>query len=182
MLSSPRIAAFFCILFASFVRGENSPESILLNGNLEGGVAGWAPSQGASVQEEDGNSFIHLQADAPGEQVQMYQKVSLPGGSQSVSVSFRVRYSDLKPGAENWHTGRVVMHFKDASGQILKPDPQPFAFKGNSDGWVEKSRHITVPEGATSFEFMPALFQVASGTLDIDDISVIPSDTPAADP
>jgi len=181
-MNSPGILALFgsiaigMMLAANLAWGENP---IIQNGDFEKGSEGWAPTQGATIVAEDGNQFFRLEAAPDAGQVQVYRKVSLPTGFQSITVSFRVRYSNLTPGAESWHTGRVIMHFKDAEGNILKPDPQPFVFKGDSDGWVEKSKQINIPEGATSFELMPALFQVASGTLDIDDISVVPSEETA---
>jgi hypothetical protein len=34
---------------------------------------------------------------------------------------------------------------------------------------MEKSMTFNVPEGATHFAFMPSLFQVETGTFDLDD-------------
>jgi len=158
--------------------GEESVNSLLPNGNCEeGGIGtanGWPAAKGVSIVEEDGNHFLRLEAVESGKQIQAYRKLMIPGGTQKLKVSFRVRFAAIKPGAESWHTGRLVMHFKDASGQILKPDPAPFAFKGDSNGWVEKSVELNVPEGAVALEFMPALFQVAQGTLDLDDMAAVP--------
>ena len=156
--------------------GEIPANSLFPNGDIET-TTGWPVGKGVSIEEEDGGHFLRLQATEPGVQIQAYRKIDLPGGLQKLKVSFRVRFEEITPGAENWHTGRVVMHFKDASGQLLKPDPAPFAFKGNSNGWMDKSVELTVPEGATILEFLPALFQVAQGTLDIDDIAVVPDES-----
>jgi hypothetical protein len=155
-----------------------SQESILTGGDFEGvqlGGAGWPAANGVSIVDEDGNYFLRLEADAEGGQIQAYRRFPLPSNIPKLAISFRARHSQLTGGVENWHTGRVVMHFKDASGEVLKPDPAPFAFKGSSTGWVDKNVELVVPEGAASFEFFPALFFVPQGTLDIDDVVIAPT-------
>lgn len=152
--------------------------TLMVNGDFESGLGtshSWTSGKGVSVEDEGGNHYLRLQATEPGLQVQSYRKIKIPGGTPKLTISFRVRHENITPGAENWHTGRVVMHFKDATGTMVKPDPKPFAFKGNSDGWTEKSVELEVPEGAVELEFLPALFQVAQGTLDIDDVVIVPA-------
>jgi hypothetical protein len=165
---------------ASPLHSAEPGDTLMPNGDFESGALGsangWTSGKGASVEEEDGNKFLRLQATEPGVQVQSYRKIKIPAGTPKVKVSFRVRYDEITPGAENWHTGRVVMHFKDSTGAMTKPDPKPFAFKGKSDGWSEKSVELDVPEGSVEFEFLPALFQVQMGTLDIDDVVIVPAD------
>ncbi len=155
-------------------------DTLMVNGDFEsGGLSGansWTSGKGVSLESEDGNTFLRLQASEPGIQVQSYRKIKVPGGTPKLKVSFRVRFEGITAGVENWHTGRVIMHFKDASGAITKPDPKPFAFKGDSKGWDEKTVELEVPEGSVEFEFMPALFQVQLGTLDIDNVVVVPAD------
>lgn len=159
---------------------EDGVNNLLENGNLEesglGSSGGWPSGKGISIVEEEGNHFLRLEAVEPGVQIQAYRKIPLPGGVQKLDISFRARAIDIAPGAESWHTGRVILHFKDAANQVVKPDPAPFAFKGNSDGWVEKSVQLSVPEGATFLEIFPALFQVGQGILDVDDVVVSPAD------
>ena len=162
------------LMVLSPVRAENDAASILPNGDLEGGSTNWGVGKGITIEEESGNHFLRLKAEEPGLQIQAHRIIKLPGGIQKLNVSFRVRFEEITPGAQPWHRGSVIMHFKDAGGQILKPDPAPFAFKGNSNGWVDKSVELQVPADAVSLEFMPALFQVAQGTLDIDDMKIVP--------
>ncbi len=166
------------LLVVSASRGEDAANSLIPNGDFEAGslsgANSWPTGKGISIEEEEGNHFLRLKAEEPGLQVQAYRKIKLPGGVQKLNVSFRVRFAEITAGAQNWHTGRIVMHFKDANDQLLKPDPSAFAFKGNSNGWVDKDAQLNVPEGAVFLEFLPALFQVAQGTLDIDDVVVTP--------
>lgn len=167
----------FSVALSGIALGQ-SQESILPGGDFEGvqlGGAGWPVANGVSIVDEDGNHFLRLEADADGGQVQAYRRIPLPTNVPKLAIRFRARHSQLTGGVENWHTGRVVMHFKDASGAVLKPDPAPFAFKGSSTGWVDKNVELIVPEGAASFEFFPALFFVPQGTLDIDDVVIAPT-------
>ena len=162
------------LMVSTLASAENDAASILPNGDLEGGNVNWPVGKGITVEEEGGNHFLRLVAEEPGVQIQAHRIVKLPAGVQKLNVSFRVRFEGITPGAQPWHRGSVIMHFKDANGQLLKPDPAPFAFKGSANGWVDKSVQLAVPPDATSLEFMPALFQVAAGTLDIDDMKVVP--------
>lgn len=158
-------------------RGEGN--SLLTNGDFEGANGtngGWPVGKGITIEEEGGNHFLRLQSTEPNVQVQAYRKIPLTAGIQKLKVSFKVKYEDIKPGVQNWHTARIVMHFLDAAGKPLKPDPAAFAFKGDSNGWVEKSAELTVPEGAAALEFLPALFQVAQGTMELDDVVIAPAD------
>jgi len=41
----------------------------------------------------------------------------------------------------------------------------------STEGWVERSAKFLVPEGAKTLDFMPALFQVETGTFDLDDMA-----------
>ena len=169
---------FLVLIAASVAWGEPNAKSLLTNGDFEAGSSGaandWPTGKGISIEEEAGNHFLRLQTEEPGLQIQAHRIIKLPGGVQKLNVSFRVRFAEITLGAQSWHRGSVIMHFKDVNGQILKPDPSPFAFAGNSNGWVDKSVQLAVPEGALTLEFMPALFQVARGTLDIDDVVVAP--------
>lgn len=168
----------FPLLFLT-VATSHSADSIMENGDLETGGLGsnnsWTAGKGVTIEEENGNHFLHLEAVEPNVQIQSYRLVKIPDGVKKLKVSFKVRYENITPGAENWHTGRLIMHFKDAGGGMLKPDPKPFAFKDKSDGWVEKEVELDVPEGSVALEFMPALFQVGTGTLDIDDVVITPA-------
>jgi hypothetical protein len=177
MLKTVTTLCVFSVMLSGLASAQNQ-ESILAGGDFEGvqlGGSGWPAAKGVSIVEEDGNQFLRLEADGDGGQIQAYRRIDLPTDVPKLAISFRARHSELTGGAENWHTGRVVMHFKDASGGVLKPDPAPIAFKGSSDGWVEKTVELTVPEGAASFEFFPALFFVPQGTLDIDDVVIAPT-------
>jgi len=84
----------------------------------------------------------------------------------------KARYTDLKRGKANWHDGRILLDFKDADGNKLKGGAKAQAFTGSSKGWVSKTIEFAVPEGAKTLEVMPALFMIAGGQLDLDDLEL----------
>jgi len=57
----------------------------------------------------------------------------------AVEIRLRVRYTDVQPGQQPWFDARVISHFKDASGGILKPEPETPFWRGSSKGWVERA-------------------------------------------
>jgi hypothetical protein len=87
-------------------------------------------------------------------------------------MSWRWRSTDLKPGKEPWFDARIMLNFKDAAGEKLSPSPAAPYLRTSTNGWQKRTTRFLVPEGARSFEFMPSLFQVEKGTLDLDDIVI----------
>lgn len=168
---------FFPLLLISavtFTQAADPGNSLVTNGDFEAGAKDWSVGKGVTVEKDGSNQFLRLQSTEPNTQVQSHRKVKIPGGTQKLKVSFRVHYDEIVSGAENWHNGSLVMHFKDSTGAIAKPSPRPFSFKGKSDGWVEKEVELDVPEGAVELEILPALFMVQQGTLEFDDFVIIP--------
>ncbi len=148
----------------------------LSNGDMEADANGnhwpddWPQGAGLSWRAEDGGHYLRLSPATPGDTVTAYRSVAVPQGVLLLELSYRVRYSDIQPGEEGWHDGRIILHFKDAEGRELQPAPDNPPLRGSSDGWLERSRLLIVPEGAAVLEFMPALFSVQAGALDIDDV------------
>lgn len=158
------------------------PASLISNGNFEtdANADGWPdawgkPKTGGSWPQENGNHFLRLTSTAPGEVVMLYQQYRIPDGMKALELSFKWRVSNLKKGRQSWFDARIMMDFKDAAGQKLKGAPAPNTGK-STDGWVEKNVKFLVPEDARTLEFMPALFQVESGTFDLDDVTLTPAD------
>lgn len=156
---------------------------LLANGGFEldadhdGRPDGW-PVPGASWESEGANHFMRLQATETGKQLILYRQVPA-NGAKAIRATFKVRYADVQRGAQPWHDARIIIDCKDAAGKALSPAPSHPYFTGSSNGWIEKSITFAVPAGTESISFMPALFQVDSGTLDIDDVALVAVD-PAA--
>lgn len=153
-------------------------DNLLKNGNLEQDANGdgkpdaWPTPDGVTWETEEGNRFLRLEA-RPDKMLTVYHVVPISGEHEAFTFSFRARANDLKRGKANWHDGRIILDFKNADGKKLQPSPGHPSFKGSSNGWVEKTIEFIVPEGATQLEIMPAMFQVASGSLDVDDLKLV---------
>lgn len=136
----------------------------------------WPRVQGASWENENGTRFLRLRAERPGQMIMLYRQVILPSPPPpALEIRLRLRTTDIRHGKENWMTSQVIGHFKDKAEKILKPEPESPHFAGTSDGWVEYHYAVTVPRRAHLFEFMPCLFQPASGTLDLAECAVFPA-------
>jgi hypothetical protein len=136
----------------------------------------WSHPEGATWQTEGDTHFLRLQSAKPGQSILIYRQVALPSPPPpALEIHLRVRYSDIKVGDKSWFDGRVMGHFKNKAGQVVKPDPATPTFRGSSKGWQDKTYVVKVPASATMLELMPTLFQAASGTLDFARIDVFPA-------
>lgn len=169
------ILAALALIAPSAARAD---QSLIPNGSFEVASASgdwpdkWPKVDGASWQEEEGNHFLRLTVVTPEKAVLEYWLLPVKEGQYD--LSFRARYKDIKPGKQPWFDGRVMMNFKDSAGKIVKGAPGAPTFRGSSDGWVSKSVRINVPAGVPSLEIMFTLFQAQSGTLDFDDVKLVP--------
>jgi len=154
-----------------------SAASLMPNGALEkvrdDWPEGWPRHARAAYLEEDGNHFLRQTAE-PGKMVMLYQNLRLPADAEAYKLSFRVRWEGVKVGKEKWFDARVIIDFKDAAGQKLPGGPGHPSFKGSSKGWETRALGLVVPPGAATLEIMPTLFNAAAGTLDIDDVEIVP--------
>jgi hypothetical protein len=155
--------------------------SLLSNGNFEAAVGSpawpehWPRAEGASYEVEAGNHFLRLTPAKEGQMLTLYRAVDVKPEHKAFALSFRVRTTDLKRGKANWHDGRIILDFKSAAGDKLKHGPRHPNFSGTTKGgWIERTVEFSVPAGATKLEVMPALFQVASGQMDLDDLVLTP--------
>ncbi len=132
----------------------------------------WPRHKNATREKEGDNHFIRLKSPSPGATVLLFQKVAIPAGAKVMELKWRQRASDLKPGAQAWFDARIMLEFRNAEDKKVAGAPGAPYLRKPTDGWQERSVRVTVPEGATHFAFMPSLFQVESGTFDLDDFSL----------
>jgi len=155
-------------------------ESLIANGDFEtdkngdGLADGWLGknTDNVSCEEEDGNHFLRLRITEPGKMVHVYKLLPLAADDNALELTFRARYTDIKPGDQPWYDGRIMMNFKLVDGKKVG-GPAPY-FRGTSDGWRTVTRQFLVPDKAVTIEFMPALFMAKRGTLDLDDFHLTP--------
>jgi len=144
---------------------------------------GWGngPSDGVSWGNDSGKRFIRLTANDP-EKVQMlYKMVVLPLGLKAIDISFRYRTAGVVKGEQAPGDARVALHFFNGtrfghleSGKELSPEPDPLILSPQTEGWTEVHDQLAVPEGATKLQWMPGLWYVRAGTLDLADIKIAP--------
>lgn len=178
-----RLPRFRCALLAFGVcflaAAAHAETNLLTNGDFETGdtsPAHWPMPQGVSWESEGGNSFLRLTPPAPDKMLTVYRVINVKPDHQAYEFTFRVRATEIQRGSANWHDARIVLDFKDADGKKLKGGPGHPNFKGSTEGWKPQTRRFLVPEGAATLEVMPALFQVKSGTFDLDDLTLTPTD------
>lgn len=170
------VATLVCVPLAAQAFGDET-QSLIAHGNLEadqnadGWPDGWPrQKEGVTWEVEDGNHFLRLKSRRPGETVMLYQPVKLPAKTRALTLSWRMRCTELKPGKQPWFDARMLLEFKDAAGQKLSGGPPAPYVRKNTDGWIERRTSFLVPEGTQILELMPALFQVEQGVLDLDDL------------
>ena len=158
---------------------------LIPNGNFQaegkGGVPDkWGRLKGdLSWQKEGDNRFLRLVSPAPGKTVLLYHPIDLPKGAKALDFKWSQRVANLKRGKEGHFDARILFQWLDAAGHKMEGAPPPAATQKNTDGWVDQSASFLVPDGAVALVLMPTLFQVESGTFDLDNLSLRPAD-PAA--
>jgi len=152
-------------------------DSLLSNGGMEqdGNKDAWPDDwprlPGHSTwEQEEGNHFIRLKATEPDAMLVLLRRIPVPDGVKAMQLSFRVRCAAILTGKKPFHDGRVIIDFKGASGESVGPPPAAPYFKGTLKEWEEKKVLFAIPEGAAFVDIRPALFQVRSGSFDIDDV------------
>lgn len=136
----------------------------------------WPRPDGVTFGKEGDTPFLRLQSAKAGQMVSLYRRADLPTPPPAgLEVRLRVRHADIQSGQQPWHDGRVIAHFKNRAGRVLKPEPPVPSFRGSSTGWVDRTYFVPVPVSAASFEIMPCLFQTARGTLDVAQCLVLPA-------
>src|SRR4051812_44182999 len=94
----------------TFAADADAPATALVaNGNFEtdadgnGQPEGWPIKENVTWAEEGGNHFIRLKSPEPGVNVMVYKLVALkPAEQKALQLTYKVRYDNLKPGAELW--------------------------------------------------------------------------------
>jgi endoglucanase len=175
------LAAALLLMFSgvhSISAGNLAPNGSFEEAGEEGTwPAGWSGvKSGGSWGMEEGNRFLRLESPAAGEMVMLYQELRIPEGVGALEFSWRQRVSGLKVGAQPWFDARIMLEFLDSGREKVGAAPRAPNAARDSGGWVEKRVEFLVPEGVVWLKFMPALFQAAAGTFDLDDIVIRPVD------
>jgi hypothetical protein len=166
-----------CLLILAGVR-VSAQVNLLPQGNFEspGVNTGWAEgfnipnNQEFQVISENGKHWLRIENRDAGRQldyVHGYVKVSPQIASLTISV--RMKATDLKTGKDGWHTARVALMFEGGSFGYPPEVPELTA----DFDWVTKSVELKVPAGATRLNIQPAMFY-CTGVFEIADLMVTP--------
>ena len=137
---------------------------------------GWAEgfnipnNQEFKVVSEGGTSWLRIENHDAGRQLDyVHAFVKITPEITSLTVSVRMRATNLKIGKEGWHTARVTLVFE---GGYFGYPPQVPELREDSD-WIMKSVDLEVPQGATRLNIQPAMFY-CTGVFEIADLAVTP--------
>ena len=153
--------------------------SLLKNGDFETPSVedssfpeGWGKADGITWEIAGDKHFLRLVQKEPGKMLMAYREVAIPADAKALEVTIRYRTADIKTGTNNWFDARTIFHFLDVQRQQVKGDPGAMIFSTKAGSWSTVTSKFVVPEGATILQMMPALFQVAAGTLDLSEIRI----------
>lgn len=164
----------------------NAMSPVAVNGDFEidadndGWPDGWPDlsQEGGEWLSEDGKRFVRLHNPESDKSIRLYRDIPIPVGIEAIEVLIRWRVSDLKPGTMPWHDARVIIDIRDAAGNKLTPQPPPvFTQHGTAGQWINQTVEFIIPENGVSLEVMPGLYEVQSGTLDLDTMIIQPIDS-----
>ena len=168
------------ILTFLWLMGGHSPAQVNLlpQGNFEhpGVNTGWAEgfnipnNQEFKVIAEGGRQWLRIENSDAGRQLDyVHAFVNVTPQITSLTVSVRMKATDLKIGKEGWHTARVALMFEGGSFDYPPEVPE---LRADSD-WVTKSVELKVPKGATRLNIQPAMFY-CTGVFEIAELTVTP--------
>ncbi len=170
-------------LHAASLGAENQPlpqENLIKNGDFSQGKD-WPddwPKGDRLSWETDADGVRHLRITAdPGKFVNIYKWLRVENyAGQALELSVTAR-TQVERGSDNWHTPRIIMHFKNHAfpweGKNVNPSPGALAFPTSTDGeWVTRTSRFHIPKDAKTMEFMPSLPHVKSGTFDLREVSL----------
>jgi hypothetical protein len=162
---APPVAATPAPLFAV------AAEPLIGNGQFTAALAGWnVPNPaGAAVVTEHGNSFVRLTGSAI-----VQRDIPLNPSWGKLRIGVHARYTDIVPGAKSWHRGRVNLDFKDAKGKHVGDWPRMIDYLGTRADWQHDEETYDIPAGATKLRLQLGMWEVQSGTLDLDNIVLEP--------
>jgi endoglucanase len=175
------LLALLALALSGFCPAFAADDSLLPDGTFEQvspsaeQPAGWPKAPFASWPVEDGNRFLRLESAEPNTMQSLHLEVPVPPGVLALELSFRARVTHLKKGLKPWNDARIIIDFKDAFGNRVG-NASPSYFGSNTNGWKPVSNRFLVPKEVATLVIMPALFEVQSGTFDLDDIALRPID------
>jgi endoglucanase len=183
LLSATGLSLLLAMSGPGKAQGAPVAPNLVVNGDFQtdadanGTPDNWSTAKGGlSYAIEGENRFMRLTPEKPGQMILNYRQIAIPEGIKALELKWKQRISNLKPSKYPWFDARIMMQWLDATGNELAGSASAPTARKNTVGWVERSKSFLVPEGAVTLVLMPTLFQVESGTYDLDDLSLGPTD------
>ncbi|MAX25369.1 MAG: endoglucanase [Phycisphaeraceae bacterium] len=169
-----------CFIIMMSCLPTHAAENLFLNGDLQAGSTelpakwGLKPEQGVTCKTQGDNRFLRLTSMHPGKTVLTYREFYFnpDDAGRFLRLSFKMRCNDLQRGEKPWFVGTLFIQFVDDNNKKLSPGVRGIPrVKGTMD-WQDKSVDMVIPDKAVKLQIMPVLFNVKSGTMDMDDFSL----------
>lgn len=178
-----RMVIMFLLMIGTAITSVSAADkvSLLSNGDFEMAddtnewPKGWPKLEKGTYWEKDetnGNRFLRLKSETADVMFMLYKEINIPEGVRALELKWKHRLNDFQKGDKDWFDARIMLEFLNAERNKVGPSPSAPSYRKDIVDWREESRKFLVPEGAKILKFMPALFQVKSGTWDLDDFEL----------
>ncbi|WP_269540001.1 glycoside hydrolase family 5 protein [Cerasicoccus fimbriatus] len=167
--------------------GNDLQPTLVINGDFDGAASQTGiPEHWTTPENSEGkietlkdndtrDTFVRLISEAPDQLVSIEQDISLTEDIKGVAFHARFRNENVKFGKGGWLCdARARFAYLDAEGNRVGPKLSDVIFDSHAQVWQVASRDYIKPEGATTFRIALTLNRPASGTLDIDEVRLVP--------
>jgi hypothetical protein len=135
-------------------------------------AVGWSSDSGQGVrfEAEAGQSFLAIENDNAKKQITIKQTIELDPSIKHLTLSAKLRSSELVVGEKYWQAGRIGVLFLDKQGETIEWG-KGLRIGEPTDGWQQLSIDNEVPAGTAAVTLYPGLF-FATGDLQVTDIEL----------
>jgi beta-galactosidase len=167
-----------CLMICLMSRRASTQVNLLPQGDFEHPDVDteWATgfnipnNQEFRVVSENGKHCLRIENRDPTRQLDyVHAFVRVNPQIAALTVSVRLRATNLKAGKEGWHDARIALVFEGGSFGYPPDVPE---LRADSD-WVTRSVELKVPAGATRLNIQPAMFY-CTGVFEVADLVVTP--------
>ncbi|MEO8613738.1 MAG: cellulase family glycosylhydrolase [Luteolibacter sp.] len=134
----------------------------------------WDKDSPISWEEENGKHYLRLMSQKPGQLVQLTRAIPLTPDFKGLELSASFRIANFKFGSSFAKDIRLAYRFLDGGGTPISKAGGGFVLDSHAKDWTDIQRKFMVPQGAASIEVIPTINQVASGTLELQEIRLVP--------
>jgi endoglucanase len=134
----------------------------------------WDKDSPIRWETEEGKHYVRLVSRKPGQLVELTGPILLAPEMKALELSAIFRIANFKFGSSFAKDIRLVYRFLGADGVLIPKAGGGFVLDSHAKNWTTIQRKFVVPDGANRIEIIPTINQVASGTLDLREIRLVP--------